>query len=1294
MLPTSLQSGLLKPGFIDPAGDPRLSALSVSPPFLFRNATARVFPLEANVAVLTSFCDQYLNMDIPPTIVHYAPALPYVFLMVLNYGSMAPSSVQAQNVGWVAQHEVAFTVVLQRWREENNALVFKDWAVVSPFIYVDDELSLSSGREVYGWNKVTGLIEADIPMWVTDPTAPVRQFQLGLVDFADAYAGQDQSRQILLQIDQDPPTTFTTFPPDPRNPWSPLWAVPNAIANTTTLVGGVLDTMLSLRIRGFEAHRSADGLKAMAAKAREKLKGVFPDWLPSVGQAPDPTALQDAVQGLPTLFFDNVTLKQFRNPENPDLACYQALVKSKMGVDRLNRAGLLGDVNLLRGDTSGGYRLRVHEYDSQPIIQTLGLEVESWSRAEKGAAIATLKPILPYWLDVDLFYGKGEVICSRANGSANEDAGRWRDEQADAAPPLLAGAKSFPPYYNTALGAATQPIVGPFHFPDVTLQVYPLLADRTKLDLVLKNFLNDHLASAGMIGSDNEIRRGWRFESFGSYVYMMVTVYGDELGAMWSGANNIGGFFDREVTFTVPVKWYDENDELVTVAMIEPFTYSNNSRGVATDREVNGYNSIRATIDSPADAWLTPNGPIAQRRLLHLETEVIPALNVGQKAQQRTLIEVDEQDVLPDDDSAGWGVVADTWGRVVTDELKRKTGLVSGDPDAVMDAKALALEILAHGAPVNRVIVKQYRDGEDLDKACYQALVHATSTITSIYDVREMSPLVHVRMYRQPGHPIVDALGLQVKRQESSGGDVVDIIKPLRPFWMRIAMKEDLATVACFRSRDEPWQIVHPWFEAPRLRGVEPRSSSDTPERFGAEKPYFKDDGETRVGPWLARTPTQTIPPRPSGDSLGLFANAQEVDTWLEHRSDGEILGGNLHLDLKNKSDDWLRYSLINELAWTRVCVEPSREKLLDDITNDADVVRFMAVNIEPNGITEYCDLYSIDQMVDLLGRISRLVAVDGACPRIDLPANVPEEGEAAAETPSENSFVVMFEDNLRAMQTAFAEFFHQSTEGIRSRGLAWSWDQFLDGMITNHIFATFAQRFERLPEARRQAFLMSLPKSAYPLLLDSTAYMASSQYAFDTTFQNYRDVSLSKIQDVIDSVSRARILADIIDRGLLDWTYPTRWRRISRLGAAVSVESLDEVQLVIDDILSSEWENHDQQARFLNPKAGRKPTECMRLETPLDEIARTQGLERWIDPLTGQASEFWVVPMPGESDSIKSGSATVSSTAFDWVLGGSVAAGANEPAPASSPAPPSTTGDGVKRSRARKRAAATTGQG
>lgn len=1270
-----------KPFYINAAGDPSFGALTSVPPFIFRNVTSRTFPLRANMAVLRAFCDQYLNMDIPPSIVHYAPALPYVYLMVLNYGSMSGSSVEAQNLGWVAQREVTFTVLLQRWREENGSLVFKDWASVSPFIYVDDPTSLTNGREIYGWNKVLGKIDSAVPLWIKDPRAPLRQFDLSVVDFATTYAGEADGRQVLLQVDLDPPPSMLQFPPDPRNPWSPIWAIPNAISNTASFLSSALDTALALRLRGFEDHRSLDAMRAMGDRLGEKLKSALPGLLPSHGAAIDEMRIGDALAGLPTLFVEAVTLKQFRNPEDPSLACYQALVDSSMGVDRVNRAGLLGDINLLRGDSSGGYSVRIHQLDAQPIISTLGLQVDSWSEGDGDTrgAIATVKPVLPSWLDVDLYYGAGNLICSRAHGGVTSKAGHWLDEKTNMFV-RTADAYTSRPYYNNALGAATQPITGPFHFPDVTLQVYPLQADPEKIEAVLKNYLNDSLSE--MVSSEGAQQNGWRFEPFGSYVYMMVTVYGDEFGQMWSGTNNIGGFFEREVTFCIPVKWYDEKGELITVAVIEPFTFSNNDRAVATDREVNGYNTIKASIDSPRDMWLEPNGPAARRRLLELGIEVIPALNLGQKAQQRTLLEIDERDALAPDDEAGWRNVAAGWGHDAIGELKRKTYLSTAQADEVIAGKALALELLAFQAPLNRIILKQYRDGENLTRACYQALVHASSTITSVYDVQELSSNIHMRLHRQPGNLIGDALGLKVKCQESAGGEVVDVLQPVRPFWMRIGLKEDLATVACFRAQQGPWKIVHPWFEslapsaeaqaAPAAGADEqpPRSqvSFDPPaqarRRLAGQKPYFKNQGPTRVGAWLANVPADVkpaaaaaaqgsdqtdwpappsydtaparaptaggaacswldVPARPTGDTLALFADAKDLEAWLDVRLDCEKTGANLHLDVRNSAQDWLRRSIVNELAWIRVCVEGCIETLRGVYAANPTISALLDCDIAPSSMMILTEQFTVPELAELRAMAVRLLR--DSC----------NQGEMK-DSHELTSFESDFRENLAMISQSFNTFFDVSTEGIRATGLAWSWDEFLGGMITRRILHDSLKHFELLQHESRHAFLMTLPKAAYPLLVSSGDFIRGPQYKVDTTFESYDVVPFAKIDSVRDNITRIGILADLLERGMLDWIKPDRWRRYSCSEAAQAIDALDDVQLVIENILSSEWENRGPHARFLNPKGGRLPDQGIILEPQLEGFVASQGLQSWIDPVTAQASPMWVVPIPGASDSIR----------------------------------------------------------
>jgi hypothetical protein len=1218
---------LIKPPYIDPAGDPRLSLRLVPPPFMFRNVTARVFPFKANMSVLKNFCDQYLNVDIPSEIVHYTPDLPFVYFMILNYGRMSAASTQAQNTAWVAQHEVAITVPLQRWRRENGRLVFKDWACVSPFIYVDDQFSLATGREVYGWNKVSGAIGSNVPLWITDPRANLRQFELTISDLDRAYAGDSDCSQTLLQIDLDPPPTFAEFPPDPGSAWSPFVAAPNAIRSAGSLLGSGLEMLFAPRSRGYPAYRSVGSLLAMAAKAGVELSTMLPNLAPPLGGGP----ASASVGTIPKAGFDAVTLKQFRNPEDPSLACYQALVNSRMGMERLNRCGLLGDINLLRGDSSGGYSVRLHRSDMQPIIPTLGLEVAPNDDGD----VALLKPVLPFWFDVDLYYGVGRVICSRAHGASSDLAGAWTDEQDDRLPvkPLVHPVKSLP-LYNTTLGAATLPITGPFHFPDVTLQVYPLLADRARLEAFLKNYLNDPLREMFAPGTQKK-QKGWRFETFSSYVYMMVTVYGDEMGSMWSATNNIGGFFDREVNFCIPVKWYDENDQLVTVALIEPFTYSNDGRAVATDREVNGYNSVRATIDSPTDPWLTPSGPIGERSFLRLVTEVIPAMNVGQKVEQRTLLEIDERAALPADDTLDWNTVADTWGRTLIDDLKRKTRLAQLDQDEVTDAKALALEILTHGAPVNRIVVKQYLDSEDLDRACYQALVHVPCSITSIYDVREIDPGVHVRLHRCPGHLIVDALGLKVKCEESGGGEVVDTLQPVRPFWMRLGMKEDMGTVACYRAAAEPWRIVHPWFE-PDPAPTHSEPSPTPPRRLSGEKPFFRQYGESRVGSWLASRVPESL--------LGVYSKQGleklEAGTLVakKTRSDREAfaqldLTADLTLNLTSHASDWLEQSLTNQLSWicffVHHCLAAKDQDKVQKALMGVSGVPVVAAVIDQSrspaligaaAMRDFCASRSISDLLALANALGQVLA------RAGVAAPNPGAAGLTMATPTDPNAPDSSAGFLRdlAHTVKWLGKVHAQAGGPAAR--IWGSKALAAGAETKKMLEGGQAQIRALSEPIREVFARTFPDSARQILRELGAFDPPD--LSDAVNKLSNEEGERQAGRISDKIFQTGQIARFVDKHLIQWTHPERWARLSYDRAALVIGQLDEVQLVVDNILSSEWENRGP-TRWAYDYGGRKPDEYVPNGKDIERVAVEQGLQRWTDPETEEASQLWVMRDP-----------------------------------------------------------------
>jgi hypothetical protein len=569
-----------------------------------------------------------------------------------------------------------------------------------------------------------------------------------------------------------------------------------------------------------------------------------------------------------------------------------------------------------------------------------------------------------------------------------------------------------------------------------------------------------------------------RFEAFSSYVYLMVNVCADQLGTMWSSANNIGWWAEREVSFCVPVKWY-QNDELVSIGLVAPFVYSSNGRAVITDREVNGRPSWAASIESPKDVWLTRSGPVNPRHLLQLQTEVFPALNLAQKAEQRMLLEIDERDVLPYNSDIGWRMVAEKWGQELVEDLKRKTYERSAHEQEVQDAKALALEILAYEAPVNWITLKQYRDAADIERACYQAAIHTTRSITRIYDVREIEQCIHVRLHRFPGHPIAETLGLKIKSIDSTGGSVVENLQPIRPFWMRIALKEELGTIVGLCATDGRWTMTHPWF-APSVSGS---------ERIDVA-PFFRAPGETRVG-----------------SSLG-----QRQALWQR---------------LKEHAIPWLRRSLRSELAWIKANVQSlqpdTREGLRARLTPSerADLARLEAAD----SLDAFCDAASIES----------LIALARALPQAGLTL------APLTDMPRPPSFVPSG-DPQADLRTRLQEM---------------------------------KQTLDQLPEQRRMAVEMTLSPEMREMLrklYDSEGMQRESQ-ASDLDAQTALVVAL--------------------EQSFQEWLYqPSEWRRLTHDEAGKTIGALDEVQLVIESILSDEWENWGNPRRYQNLPP--KPEQCV----------------------------------------------------------------------------------------------------
>jgi hypothetical protein len=840
----------------NPSYNYALGAINQSgvPPFDLSQVVMRVFPLRANYHSLQLFCDRFIN--IAPEYSHFEPAAPYVLFCVINYGHMGNV---ASNLGYTSQNEVLFAVPLNWYRQERGRWALQPRASISPFIWVDRPSSAWTGRNVFGWPKSVAWLTPGLSEWTKDPTAPRTLFTLSALMYQRLFAGQRQEPGILLEVEHEQPSSLFDVPPNPMNPLNPWLSWPKGVLRSLGVGGSLLQTMTRLPTFGFPPWGEGANIVEMMASA-------FGDF--------------DPVGSLPAS--NTINLKQFRQPSHPQSISYQAIVNSQMTPKSFSRGGMLGEAGLLRGDLAGGYRIRVHRRPAWPIIESLGLEVSHEARHEDHD-VATLEPVLPFWVDVDFQYGKGEVICWRTRGS------HWTPPpDADDAPAL----KLTPPgerlqnefqcedcgsphLYNTAEGSAVQQVYGPFEFPNATVRVLPLMADWNKLRRFTDAYLNfpatDEPPSEErqtQVHSDEWLKiwpseedrwpkgskkptdvpaylhglpmtgptaSGNLFIPWGRYVYMTVTSYEEIASEL-----NIGWWARRRVTFSYPVKWYQWTEKdpdghdvsikapgrsrgkdreitgywaLKSFGVVSPFMYVDTTTAATVGREMQGWTVAEAEIECPPTEWLLDASGTHGTNLLSLRTDVMAALNANQQTEQELLVEVTSRDPVPRTDEEAWREIAAKWGerQVVEAEAKAReafqTPAHDWDPRRRLTwLKSTAMEVLFRGAPINHIALKQFRDAEDPNEACLQALNIYPEEIDRIHDLRPIDDTLHVAVHRYPTAPIVELFGLDVKWTDTGRGQPIDYLQVIRPFWMRADVKAHLGRDVVWRAASNEWR--------------------------------------------------------------------------------------------------------------------------------------------------------------------------------------------------------------------------------------------------------------------------------------------------------------------------------------------------------------------------------------------------------------------------------------------------------------------------------------------------------
>ncbi len=794
------------------------------PPFRFPGVTSRVFPLRADIGKLKRICDGYFNkLDVPQHIAaRFDPAAPLVYLAILHYDQMFEESregskpkrvLPGQSRIWVSQHELAFMVPLEWRRKEGKEMVFKNWAFTIPFLFVSNPLSLTLGREVYGWPKLRVKADPDIDQWVFHPRDPSHLVTLSI---AQPEAQQEEKFSKLLKIQMKPSPAVSQLRPDP-NPFAMLFDAPRTVMDGLGTMVDLIDIFAGMPVwnplrlfrqkeramQQTQARMTVKGLKNLGSVWSDLLRdqvlsAVLPDFSYNTIQDALLSHLSDDERlrvgrrkSGDRLSLDLISLKQFRLAGTPERACYQELVRSEIDILNIVNGGLLGDINYLQSDPTGGFEIHMYrEPMGERIIESLGLEV-SEKRQEpeeqqkdgnlKTVPVAVLKPFYPFWTETNLRYGVGHTLCWRVGQTWHE---KEREGQGEAVPrstfrsDVLEKGED-PPKYVTMKGVvepgeppapSRQVSASPGNQgkkPKVTIRVYPL---PTK-GIDVAKFLEDlGIKIKELFPESSEPAK--QFGVVGRYVYLIImnTQHKDNLtgkGTPW------------EVAFSFPVKWTTEQGP--TLALFSPFVFREATNGVIIDREVTGRPSVDAALEAN-DAWLREDR-LRQASSLKLKTEIIPSPD--EKAQEG---EVTERLLLEISQS-------------FSEEGEKKPK----EPNLHKD----------NALRIKSVMVKQFPDAENPQENCYQAIVVSQRTIEKI-QVSEISEkaTISISVHENTGRLIVERLGLDYPVIKDQDGREQARLSPVRPFTIWVEMEDKATLDVLARVHNESWNPTRSYEEA------------------------------------------------------------------------------------------------------------------------------------------------------------------------------------------------------------------------------------------------------------------------------------------------------------------------------------------------------------------------------------------------------------------------------------------------------------------------------------------------
>jgi hypothetical protein len=245
--------------------------------------------------------------------VHYRPRLPFVMLTFQHVGRLSSGAEGFQDRGHTSEHEATFWVPVSDYKKHGADELCKKVELFIPFIYADNPWAVAGGREIYGFPKQAATVHMP--------------------------GGEQDTGHFEIRT-----LAYRTFSKDSVAHVSRLLTVERAD-------GAPLE-------HGEAGFALGEELLHSLGALRDEL-GQLVDFNFEVGARIIEYLFRPSI---PMVF-----LKQFREVGSATGACYQAIVGAEADQLQLKSLRLL----------PRRFRLKVETLASQPLAETLGLELDA-----------------------------------------------------------------------------------------------------------------------------------------------------------------------------------------------------------------------------------------------------------------------------------------------------------------------------------------------------------------------------------------------------------------------------------------------------------------------------------------------------------------------------------------------------------------------------------------------------------------------------------------------------------------------------------------------------------------------------------------------------------------------------------------------------------------------------------------------------------------------------------------------------------------------------------------------------